>query len=118
VICYWCGTVFCWDYADVANNPKYYCTRTCKNHAKRWRETIRKCEQQHKIIYLTHNDALNAASVINDHRRQFKPLRPVRCDCKTHWHLTSNKIEKARKIDLTEPNRPVYPDQILETMAV
>lgn len=87
-----CGTVFCWDDADLTitgAQEKLYCSETCKNRAYRARVAEKRrqnvCKKRGKVPYPKVSAARAAAA------RQFtshgRVLYPYPCQCGS-WHLT------------------------------
>lgn len=118
--CLRCGTVFCWDEADVATlggARKLYCGGTCK---RKHRALLRKqrerreqlarerarhrgqlarerqlalCQEQKKRKFSTRPEARLAARMAR-HRNKSVRLRPYECAC-GWWHLTSGPVTQA-----------------------
>jgi hypothetical protein len=101
--CEQCGTIFCWDFADVETvlgHRKRYCSASCQKRAapssRRRRNKIgriRACREQGKKRYESYDHAGRVAKLIWCDSGD--TLRPYKCPC-GWWHLTSKEADSDR----------------------
>ena len=87
-----CGTVFCWDDADLtilSGQRKLYCSETCKKRAENARAAERRnqsvCKKRGKVPHPSVTKAQAAAA--RQLAQNGRVLYPYLCPCGS-WHLT------------------------------
>jgi hypothetical protein len=109
VVCEHCGTVFCWDNADIASlggSRKRFCSKSCKTSASNKRTGVRAlstqakrserrlarrleaCRERGKPQY--GSETLAKTTALRLYAAKGWMLYPYNCPC-GFWHLTSEK---------------------------
>jgi hypothetical protein len=101
MICQHCGCFFCYDDADSQREndmPRLYCSKTCKDGAKKRRKAARQSPIERnlrrscprKIRYSTPGDAYVALGWLRDTGHAGPEAGIYQCPgCDNGWHITS-----------------------------